>query len=49
MFQKGALRTLAAAETLFKLIQENKMKEFDEKMAKLDKAVNVKTTKRQAE
>ena len=30
MFEKGTLRTLAAAETLIKLIQENKMQEFDE-------------------
>ncbi len=39
MFEKGTIRTLAAAETLITLTQENKMKEFDE-MAKLDKAVN---------
>ena len=36
MFERGTLRTLAAAETLIKLTQENKMKEFDEEMAKLD-------------
>ena len=49
MFEKEAIRTLAAAETLIKLIQENKMKEFDEKMAKLDKAVNIQAAKRRAE
>ena len=37
MFEKGTLRTLAAAETLIKLIQETKMKELDEKMENLIK------------
>jgi hypothetical protein len=36
MFERGTLRTLASAEALIKLIQNNKMTEFDEKMAKLD-------------
>ena len=49
MFEKGTLRTLAAAETLIKLIQENKMKEFDPENGKLDKVVNTKAAKRQAE
>ena len=48
MFEKGTLRT-AAAETLIKPTQENKMKELDEKMEKLDKVVNTKAAKRQAE
>ena len=49
MFERGTLRTLASAEALIKLIQDNKMTEFDEKMAKLDIAVNTKAAKRQAE
>ena len=49
MFEKGTIRTLAAAETLIKLTQENKMKLFDEKMTKLDKAVNTQAAKRRAE
>ena len=49
MFERGTLRTLAAAENLIKLIQEDRMTEFDEKMTKLYIAVNTKTAKRQAE
>ena len=49
MFEKGTIRTLAAAETLIKLVQENRMKEFDEKMKKLDISANTKAAKRQAE
>ena len=49
MFERGTLRTLASAEALIKLIQDNKMTEFDEKMAKLDIATNTKAAKRQAE
>ena len=49
MFEKGTIRTLAAAETLIKLVQENRMKEFDEKMKKLDIAANTKAAKRKAE
>ena len=49
MFERGTLRTLASAEALIKLIQDNKMTEFDEKMAKLDIAANTKAAKRQAE
>ncbi len=37
MFESGTLRTLAAADTLIKRIQENKMKAFDEKMENLIK------------
>ena len=48
MFERGTLRTLASAETLIKLIQENRMTEFDEKMKKLDIAANTKAAKRQA-
>ncbi len=47
--RRGALRTLAAAEALVKLIQDNKMAEFDEKMANIDRAANTKAAKRQAE
>ena len=36
-------------EELIKLIQESKMDQVDEKMEKLDKAVNTTTAKRQAE
>ena len=43
MFERGTLRTLASAEALIKLIQDNKMSEFDEKMAKLDIAAKTKT------
>ena len=32
MFEKGAIRTISAAEGLIKLIQENKMDEFDKKL-----------------
>ena len=49
MYERGTLRTLAAAENLIKLIQENKMEEFDEKMKKLDISANAKASKRQAE
>ena len=49
MFERGTLRTLASAETLIKLIQEDRMTEFDEKMKKLDISVNTKAAKRQAE
>ena len=49
MFERGTIRTLGAAETLIKLVQDNKMKEFDERMGKLDVAVNTKAAKRQAE
>ncbi len=49
MFERGTFRTLASAEALIKLTQDNKMTEFDEKMAKLDIAVNTKAAKRQAE
>ncbi len=49
MFERGALRTLASAEALIKLAQEDRMTEFDEKMPKLDIAVNTKAAKRQPE
>ncbi len=49
MFKRETLRTLASAESLIKLIQNNKMTEFDEKMAKLDIAANTKAAKRRAE
>ena len=48
MFERGTIRTQAAASTLIKLIQENKMDQFDARMEILDKAVNTKAPKRQA-
>ena len=48
MFERGTIRTQAAASTLIKLIQENKMDQVDARMEKLDKAVNTKAAKRQA-
>ena len=36
MFEKGTVRTQAAAEALIKLVQDNKMKEFDERMRKYE-------------
>ena len=49
MFERGTIRTLAAAEALVTLIQEDKMKEFDDKIGKLDKSENTKAAKRKAE
>ncbi len=49
IFERGTLRTLASAEALIKLIQEDRMTEFNETMAKLDIAANTNATKRQAE
>ena len=49
MFERGTIRTQAAASTLIKLIQENKMDQVDAIMGKLDKAANTKAAKRQAE
>ncbi len=37
MFERGTIRTQAAAGNLIKLIQENKMDQVDAKMAKSDK------------
>ena len=37
MFERGTNRTQAAAGTLTKLIQENKMDQVDEEMGKLEK------------
>ena len=49
MFERGTLRTLASAESLIKLIQNSKMREFDETMAEIDTAVNTKAAKIRAE
>ena len=49
MFEKGTIRSLAAAEAGVKLIQKDKIKELDENSGKLDKAENTKATKRKAE
>ena len=46
MFERGAVRTQAAAGNLIKLIQENKMDQVDAKMGKLEKAVNTPSDKR---
>jgi hypothetical protein len=35
MFERGEIRTQAAAGNLIKLIQENKMKEFDDNLGSL--------------
>ena len=48
MFERGTIRTQAAASTLIKLIQENKMDQVDAKMGKLEKALNIKSATRQA-
>jgi len=37
MFEKGTIRTISAAEGLIKLIQENKMDEFDKTFAQIEK------------
>ena len=37
MFEKGTIRTINAAEGLVKRIQENKMDEFDKKIAQIEK------------
>ncbi len=42
MFERGTIRTQAAASTLIKLIQENKVDQADAKMGILEKAVNTK-------
>ena len=48
MFERGPIRTQAAAGTLIKLIQANKMDQVDANMGKLEKPVNVKSAKRLA-
>ena len=48
MFERGEIRTQAAAGNLIKLIQENKMDQVNAKIAKLDRAVNIKGAKRLA-
>ncbi len=48
MFERGAIRTQAAAGNLIKLIQANKMDQVDAKMWKLEKAVNIKSDERKA-
>ena len=49
MFQKGVIRTVTAAESLIKLIQENKLDEFDEKFSKTEKAENTRAAKQWSE
>ena len=48
MFERGAIRTQAAASTLVRLIQENKMDQVDAKIGKLEKVANTKAAKRPA-
>ena len=49
MFERGTIRTQAAASTLITLIQQNKMDQVDANMGILEKAVHTKAAKRQAE
>ena len=49
MFEKRIIRTPSVSECLLKLIQENNMDEFDERLGKLEKAENAKTAKRKAD
>jgi hypothetical protein len=48
MFERGTIRTQAAAGNLIKLIQENKMEQVDAKMGKLETATKTKADKRKA-
>ncbi len=48
MFERGEIRTQAAAGNLIKLIQENKMDQVDAKMGKIQGAVNAKSDKRKS-
>ncbi len=48
MFERGTIRTQAAASNLIKLIQANKMDQVDVKMGNLTEAVNTKSDKRKA-
>ncbi len=49
MYEKGNIRTLKEAEGLIKLVQENKLDEFDTRFNKIEKTENTKVAKRQAE
>ena len=49
MFEKGTIRTISAAEGLIKLIQENKMDEFDKKFAQIEKTQNTREAKKQSQ
>ena len=48
LYEKGTIRTINAAMTLIKLIQENKMDEFDEKFSKVEKTEQTKTAEQKA-
>ena len=48
MFDKGTIRTLAAAEQLIKQIQDEEMDKVDAAFARLDKSANKKSAKHQA-
>ncbi len=49
MFEKGNIRTLKEAEGLVKLIQDNKLNEFDTRFSKIEKTENTKVAKQKAE
>ena len=49
MYEKGNIRTLKEAEGLIKLIQENKLEEFDTRFSKIEKTENTKVAKQKAE
>ncbi len=49
MYEKGNIRTLKEAEGLIKLIQENKLDEFDARFSKIEKTENTKVAKQKAE
>ena len=49
MFEKGTIRTISAAEGLIKLIQENKMDEFDKTFAQVEKTQNTREAKKQSQ
>ena len=49
MYEKGNIRTMKEAEGLIKLVQENKLDEFDTRFGKIEKTENAKVAKRKAE
>ncbi len=49
MYEKGNIRTMKEAEGLIKLVQENKLDEFDTRFNKIEKTENTKVAKQKAE
>ena len=49
MYEKGAIRALGQEEGLIKLIQDNKLGQFDARVGRLEKSQNAKVAKRKAE